>query len=65
MVSARADVVVSDPDRAERFVKFKINTLKGWMGERMLRRLRFALFDNVLRFPLLRFRRVKAAEISA
>jgi putative ABC transport system ATP-binding protein len=46
------------------FVKFKINTLKGWMGERMLRRLRFALFDHVLRFPLLRFRRVKAAEIS-
>jgi len=47
------------------FLKFRINTLKGWMGERMLRRLRFALFDHVLRFPLLRFRRVKSAEISS
>ena len=46
------------------FIKFRINTMKGWMGERMLRRLRFALFDQVLRFPLLRFRRVKSAEIS-
>jgi len=46
------------------FIKFRINTLKGWMGERMLRRLRFALFDHVLRFPLLRFRRVKSAEIA-
>ena len=46
------------------FIKFRINTMKGWMGERMLRRLRFSLFDHVLRFPLLRFRRVKSAEIS-
>ena len=47
------------------FIKFRINTMKGWMGERMLRRLRFSLFDHVLRFPLLRFRRVKSAEISS
>ena len=46
------------------FLKFQINTMKGWMGERMLRRLRYALFDQVLRFPLPRFRRVKSAEIS-
>ena len=46
------------------FIRFQINTMKGWMGERMLRRLRYALFDHVLRFPLPRFRRVKSAEIA-
>jgi putative ABC transport system ATP-binding protein len=46
------------------WLKFQINTMKGWMGERMLRRLRFALFDYILRFPLQRFRRVKAAEMA-
>jgi putative ABC transport system ATP-binding protein len=44
------------------WLKFRINTMKGWMGERMLRRLRYALYDYLLRFPLARFRRVKAAE---
>jgi putative ABC transport system ATP-binding protein len=44
------------------WLKFRINTMKGWMGERMLRRLRYALYDTILRFPLARFRRVKAAE---
>ena len=38
--------------------------MKGWMGERMLRRLRFALFDHILRFPLPHFRRVKSAEMA-
>jgi putative ABC transport system ATP-binding protein len=46
------------------WLKFQINTMKGWMGERMLRRLRFSLFDYILRFPLTRFRRVKAAEMA-
>jgi putative ABC transport system ATP-binding protein len=46
------------------WLKFQINTMKGWMGERMLRRLRYALFDMVLRFPLARFRRVKSAEVA-
>src|SRR5919206_5359418 len=46
------------------FIRFQINTMKGWMGERMLRRLRYALFDHVLRFPLPRFRRVKSAEMA-
>jgi putative ABC transport system ATP-binding protein len=46
------------------WLKFQINTMKGWMGERMLRRLRYALFDYILRFPLSRFRRVKAAEVA-
>ena len=45
-------------------LKVRINTLKGWMGERMLRRLRFTLFDRILRFPLQRFRRVKSAEVA-
>ena len=47
------------------FIRFQINTMKGWMGERMLRRLRYALFDQMLRFPLPRFRRVKSAEMSS
>ena len=46
------------------WLKFQINTMKGWMGERMLRRLRYALYDTILRFPLTRFRRVKAAEMA-
>ncbi|HZN85946.1 MAG TPA: ABC transporter transmembrane domain-containing protein [Burkholderiales bacterium] len=46
------------------WLKFRINTMKGWMGERMLRRLRYVLFDHILRFPLSRFRRVKAAEMA-
>src|SRR5262245_35392543 len=45
-------------------LKLRINTMKGWMGERMLRRLRYALFDHILRFPIARFRRVKSAELS-
>ena len=45
-------------------IKFQINTMKGWLGERMLRRLRYALFDHILRFPLARFRRVKSAELA-
>src|SRR3954464_10979263 len=49
---------------ANGWIKFQINTMKGWMGERMLRRLRYALFDYILRFPLARFRRVKAAEMA-
>ncbi len=42
-----------------------INTYKGRMGERMLRRLRFDMFDRVLRYPLPRFRRTKASEIAS
>ena len=45
-------------------LKLQINTMKGWMGERMLRRLRYTLFDRILRFPLPHFRRVKAAEMA-
>lgn len=46
------------------WLKQKVNTEKGRLGERMLRRLRFELFDRVLQFPLLQFRKVKQAEIA-
>lgn len=45
--------------------KFYINTYKGRLGERMLRRLRYELVDRVLRFPTNQFRRVKASEIAS
>ncbi len=44
--------------------KFYINTFKGRLGERMLRRLRFQLVDRVLRFPPNIFKRVKASEVA-
>ena len=44
--------------------KFFINTYKGRLGERMLRRIRFHLVDRVLRFPPHQFKRVKSAEIA-
>ncbi|MDQ2704727.1 MAG: ABC transporter ATP-binding protein/permease, partial [Pseudomonadota bacterium] len=44
--------------------KLYINTYKGRLGERMLRRLRFELVDRVLRFPLPYLRRMKQAEIA-
>src|SRR5262249_45524824 len=37
---------------------------KGRRGERMLRRLRYQLFDRVLRFPIHYFRKVKQAEVA-
>ncbi|HYI73583.1 MAG TPA: ABC transporter ATP-binding protein, partial [Skermanella sp.] len=43
--------------------KFRINTLKGRLGERMLRRLRYELYARVIRFPLPRFRKVSQGEI--
>lgn len=45
--------------------KMRINTLKGRMGERMLRRLRYDLVDRVLRFPVRQFRKVKPAEVAS
>lgn len=44
--------------------KLYINTYKGKLGERMLRRLRYDLLDCVLRFPISHFRRVKSSEIA-
>jgi len=45
--------------------KLYINTYKGRMGERILRRLRYELFDRVLRYPLSRFRRTRSSEIAS
>ncbi|HHI81825.1 MAG TPA: ABC transporter ATP-binding protein, partial [Rhizobiales bacterium] len=45
--------------------KFYINTFKGLMGERMLRRLRFELVDRVLRFPMPRFKHIKPSEVAS
>ncbi|PRD42435.1 hypothetical protein C5748_16780 [Phyllobacterium phragmitis] len=45
--------------------KFYINTYKGRLGERMLRRVRFELVDRVLRFPPQYFKRVKSAEVAS
>lgn len=46
------------------FFKFYINTFKGRVGERMLRRLRYQLVDRLLRFPMSQFRRVRSSEIA-
>ena len=44
--------------------KFQINTSKGRLGERMLRRLRYELTDRILRFPIPHVRKVKQAEVA-
>ena len=45
--------------------KFSINTRKGILGERMLRRLRFDLFAQLLRFTPEDIRAVKASEVAS
>ncbi|WP_426035608.1 ABC transporter transmembrane domain-containing protein [Cypionkella sp. TWP1-2-1b2] len=45
--------------------KYYINTYKGRLGERLLRRIRFTLVDHILRFPPATFKRLKGAEISS
>lgn len=45
--------------------KLYINTYKGRLGERLLRRIRFELVDRVLRFPPAKFKRMKGAEIAS
>ncbi|TRL34365.1 ABC transporter transmembrane domain-containing protein [Rhizobium straminoryzae] len=44
--------------------KFYINTYKGRLGERLLRRIRYELVDRVLRFPPSTMKQVNGAEIS-
>src|SRR5688572_25499400 len=46
------------------WLKQIVNTEKGRLGERMLRRLRYTLYDRVLRFPINHFRKVKQAEVA-
>lgn len=45
--------------------KLYINTYKGRLGERLLRRIRFELVDRILRFPPETFKRLKGAEVSS
>jgi putative ABC transport system ATP-binding protein len=45
--------------------KLHINVKKGQVGERMLRRLRYQLYERVLRFPLHHFDRTATGEIIA
>ncbi|MDQ0456115.1 ABC transporter ATP-binding protein [Rhizobium paknamense] len=44
--------------------KFYINTYKGRLGERLLRRIRYELVDRVLRFPPSYVKQVHSSEIS-
>lgn len=44
-------------------LKMRINTYKGIIGERLVRRLRFSLIDRLLRFPLSHFSRVSSGEM--
>ena len=43
--------------------KYYINTLKGRLGERMLRRFRYQLYQRMLRFPLSQFSKTSSAQI--
>lgn len=45
--------------------KYFVNVYRGVVGERMLRRLRYQLFERVLRFPLPQFRKQSQGEIIA
>lgn len=43
--------------------KMRINTFKGIMAERLLRRLRYILIERTLRFPLPQFQKTSSGEI--
>lgn len=43
--------------------KYYINTYKGQLGERMLRRFRYQLYQRLLRFPLVYFQKTSSAQI--
>ena len=44
-------------------LKMRINTLKGIIGESLIRRLRYGLIHNTLRFPLPYFSRISSGEL--
>ncbi len=48
---------------AHGLLKMRINTMKGVMSERMLRRFRYTLIARILRFPQPYFERVSQAEL--
>ncbi|HVC50835.1 MAG TPA: ABC transporter transmembrane domain-containing protein [Stellaceae bacterium] len=43
--------------------KYYINTFKGQLGERMLRRFRYSLYLRLLRFPITYFQKTSSAQI--
>jgi putative ABC transport system ATP-binding protein len=45
--------------------KYVINTQKGLLGERLLRRIRYQLVDRILRFRPARFTQMKAGEVAS
>lgn len=47
------------------YFSMKINTYKGVSSERLIRRLRYQLYENILRFPQQHFQKVTPAELSA
>ncbi len=46
-------------------LRYYVNVYKGQLGERMLRRLRYLLYSQLLRFPLPHFRRTSQGELIA
>jgi ABC-type multidrug transport system fused ATPase/permease subunit len=44
-------------------IKYWLNVYRGIVGERMVRRLRYQLYEAVLRFPLPHFRKTSAGEV--
>ncbi len=44
-------------------LKMRINTLKGIIGERLVRRLRFELVERILRFPSAHYQRTSQGEL--
>ena len=44
-------------------LKYVLNVLRGALGERLLRRFRYELFERILRFPLPQFKRVSQGEL--
>lgn len=44
-------------------LKYKINVIRGTLGEKVLRGFRYTLYEQVLRFPLPRFKHVSQGEI--
>ena len=44
-------------------LKFRINVIRGSLGEKVLRGFRYTLYEQVLRFPLPRFKHVSQGEI--
>lgn len=44
-------------------LKYFMSVYRGVLGERMLRRFRYTLYNHILRFPLAHFRRISSGEL--